>query len=316
MTLRLFALLISFFLQFANLSSQNINLTRMYKTTQYNSVTFDLASAKLCRDYLSKVDVKEDRKNQSSFTSKTNYSDYGCHICTEMIKKPYESPLENFLNIYMNDNRIVQNMRNPFSLKQIRSEYNEKYLDEYNSLLDSIDTDNLSYYQNYVNVDNYLFDEKLLIVKVRLPSIGKVYTTNYSNKATLTPVAMSIDNNILGKITEDKNIISNIDLALVKLPMDEKTAQKYFDKTEGRARLYAKIYYGLEIGEELNGKPRYFQVVFKKVEFFSGGKKKNNFDIIPENFKEENKVFDLIFEKNLYYAKNKYQYQKVKLANY
>ena len=287
------------------LYGQNIQIKDIDRVNIFNSLNMDLATSKLCQSFLSDKNVYEERRNKSSYTTRDKKTDYSCHICAESISIPYIEPLEEFLERYLKDRRIKQNRTNAFKIRSVREEIDQKYRQEYEQMVDSIDTENLTFYK-YDLVQGYSFESNELSISLWPPKI----------KNFKIPLLYEHGINSSGKFVNNASGY----LAWLTIPMSEQRAKEIYDKYADHHSpnppfaVSTKVIYALRLGEELNEKPRYFQVILKRIEFYLPDDiniSRIRSKINSKTFESENKIYEINFQDKIYYNEDGFAYQKI-----
>jgi hypothetical protein len=308
---------LTFFLLF-NISianGQSFSIKGLENRHYNNSLTAHLATAKLCDKFYDGNDIIEERNNKSSYKMIGGFSDYGCHVCVEVIQSRHANYFELFVDHFLKDKRIQKNRTNAFTVRTLREEINAKYLEDYNKLVDSIDTENLVFY-NYDLIGGYSFDTNELYISMFNPRFNSGLTAN-KGKLIISPNLK--DSNL----DVNSNLMNGPQdyLGSFRISMNEEKAQKIYDRYKNHFSpnppfgIGTKIHYSLRMGEELNGQIRNFIVVLKKVEFFIPNEqdiKNIQRSIVKVTDIPENKIAEIVFNEKLYYNKIGYPYQEIK----
>lgn len=289
--------------------SQNIKINNLDYKNNLNSLTVHLAATKLCKNFYSTKDLIKDRQNKSNYLDLDKKFHYTCHVCTESIKYPYTSPLESFAERFLKDRRIFKNKSNVFALREIRKEIKKSYQKEYYKKVDSVDTENLVYY-DYGLIRGYSFD----VQKMYFEMFSPTFRLPHPNSSNLIRTPYLIGNNIKNDAIYANSLIS------FQIPIAENVAENIY---KNYAKHYhpnppfavaMKLNYALRLSPKLEGKPRYYNVVYKKVEFFLPNpeniKKINHHKLILDNYDSEKKIAEIIFNDKIYRTKHNQTYQK------
>ena len=295
---------------------QSIQIPSLDNRANLNSLNLHLAATKLCKEFYANNDLNEAREDKSNFMGIDNYGRYGCHICAEAIRYPFMSPLESFVDRYLKDKRLTRNKSNAFTLRALREEIKTNYLDDYNAMVDSVDTENMVFYQ-YDLIQGYSIDTNEMFISL----------WNFSFKNLLpntTPNGRTIHIPLLNGhgVKSDGSVVGNANnqLGYFKVPMTESRAQeiyanysKHFNPNPPFA-IGTKLFYAFRLGKENEGKPRDYQVVLKKVEFFLPSVenlKKIQTRVLKETYLAEHKIAEVIFEEKLYFTEKGYSFQNI-----
>jgi len=302
------------FLVPALIFSQNIEIRNLDNRGTLNLLNLHLAATKLCKDYYSETDLSEERKNKTSYKIEPeSYSRYGCHVCVESLRFPFMNPLESFVHHFLKDKRIQTNKNNVFKLRTIRKDIEDKYRAEYNTMVDSIDTENIVYYQNDV-ITGYALETNELVISMHNPQLKGL--PNAKGKLIFYPELKGHGINDKGQLV---NYISNM-LAYFKIPMEEAKAEEIYNAYADHYhpnppfRISTKLHYALRLSEDIKGSPRYYQVIFKRVEFFLPGienLKKTTYKVLDAAYKPENKIAEVIFDETVHYTEEGYAFQNI-----
>lgn len=297
------------------LSSQNLEIAGLDNRNNLNSLNLHLATTKLCSEFYSNNDILVERRNKSTYKMPGGMTNYTCHLCAEVVSNRHSSSFEFFVHRFLKDKRIQKNRTNAFAVRSIRKELNEKYLNQYNELVNSIDTESMIFY-TYDLIRGYSFDTNKLYVEMFNPKISNSLSASTGN-LIYTPYIKeyAIDDN--GNL---KNHGSS-SFCYFQLNMTEDQAQKIYYRYSNHFApnppfaIATKLHYALRIGKVLEGKPRYFQIILKKAEFFIPLEKDIKYaqkKVIKITSMEENKFAEVIFDENMTYTKEGYPIQKIK----
>ncbi|MEP4948428.1 MAG: hypothetical protein ABJU26_12895, partial [Flavobacteriaceae bacterium] len=109
-------------------------------------------------------------------------------------------------------------------------------------------------------------------------------------------------------------------LGFFRIPMLETKAQEIYANyaehyhSNPPFTIATKLHYALRLSKEYEGKPRYYQVVLKKVEFFLPKieyLKKLTYRVLEEVYIPEQKIAEVVFEPKVYQTDKGYLYQNV-----
>jgi hypothetical protein len=310
---------ISFFLCCTVVLGQNIKIDNLDNKSNLNTLVFNLAASKLCESFYTENDLRQEWQDKTTYSGLFNRrSHYGCHVCAESIKYPLMSPLETFASRFLKDKRIQRNQSNAFALRSIREDIKNKYSEKYNRMVDSMDTENLVFYQTDV-IKGYSFQAQKLTINMRTPHFDKILPVSNSWELVSLPYLLNFSIDESGNLKA--NSFGDRKDATINVQMPESTAKKIFDYYSDHFHpnppfsIITKIEYGLRLGKVIEGKPRYYQIVLKKAEFFLPNKenlKRIHSANLKNGYKTENKIAEVIFDKNLFFSKTGFTYQKIK----
>lgn len=289
--------------------SQNIKINSLDYKANLNSLTLHLAATQLCKEFYYNNDLNEARKKKSSYVGHDKRSQYTCHVCTESIRHPLMSPLESFVERFIKDKRISRNKSNVFALRQIREEIESTYKEEYFKMVDSVDTENLIYYQHGL-ITGYSFDTGEMFFKLFAPSFNLPHVS--SSNLIKPPYLIKNDVN-------NDAVYAN-SLTIFQIPIKENIAQNIYSNYSKHYHpnppfsVGTKLYYALRLSEKFQGESRYYEIVYKKVEFFLPSpehiKKSSQPKLIPNIYNSKNKIAEVIFEDKIFRTKHHQTYQK------
>lgn len=308
----IFGLLLNCSISFA----QNIEVKGLDNKANRNSLTLHLAATKLCREFYKQNDLIAARKRKSSYKGYDNISHYTCHVCTESIRSPFLNPLESFVQRYLKDSRIIKNQSNVFALRTLRKELNTTYLETYNQMVDSIDTENLVFYK-YDLIQGYSFDTGKMTISLWNPSFKYLLPNTTSKNLIHVPILNEYGVDSRGKrIQSTSNILGRF-----QIPMTENKAQEIFTNYSNHHRpnppfpIATKLYYALRLSDDFEGEPRYYQIVLKKAEFFLPSpeniKKTSRAKLILEMYHPKYKIAEVTFEDTIYHTIDGYPFQNI-----
>ena len=294
--------------------SQSIPIPKLDSKSNFNGLQVHLAAAQLCKDFYTTNDLGETRNKKSSYRGHEKYSKYTCDVCTESIKAPLMSPLESFVERFLKDKRISKNRSNVFALRKIREELKTTYEVAYNKMVDSIDPENLISYQHGL-ITGYSFETGLMGFKMFTPK----FHLAHPNRSDLVKTPYLVGNDI-----KDETIYGN-SLIIFPIPIPENEAEKIYANYANHYHpnppfaVCMKLHYALRLSEKFEGEARYYDVVYKKVEFFLPSpeniKQTSQYKIIQDNFAAKNKIAEVIFEDKIYHTKHYQSYQKYLAEN-
>jgi hypothetical protein len=306
--------LIILFLNTIFINSQNIEINNLDIKNNLNSLNLHLAATKLCKEFYRNNNLEETRKRPSSYRGYSKYSKYTCDVCTESIKYPLLSPLESFAERFLKDKRISKNKSNVFVLRKVREELKNSYEEDYYKMVDSIDTENLVFYQHGL-ITGYSFETGTMGFKMFSPN----FSLPHANISNIIKIPYLVGNDI------DNEAIYGNSLIIFPIPIPEEIAEKIYINYSNHYRpnppftVGMKLHYALRLSEKFEGESRYYNVVYQKVEFFLPSpeniKRTSQYKIIPDNYNSENKIAEVIFEDKIYRTKHYQTYQKYRVDN-
>lgn len=301
----------------AILFSQNIKIDGLENRANLNSLNLHLAATKLCKEFYDKSDLVQERQDNSTYVGYDKITRYGCNICAESIRYPFMTPLESFADRYLKDKRIIRNQTNAFTIKSVKEDLKNKYLEEYNKMVDSVDTENMIFYETDL-VEGYSMDKKELVIRFGNPHFKNLLpNTDMYDKFIYIPL-------LKGYAINDKDEYVNMGaggLGWFNVPMSEARAKEIFDNYASHHHpnppfsITTKLHYALRLSKEFEGKPRYYQVILKRVEFFVPGVENLNkiqYKVLDEAYKSKNKIAEVVFEEKVYYTEKGFSYQNIK----
>ena len=299
-----------------NLVAQSIVVNGLDNKSNFNSFNLHLAATKLCRDFYANKDLNKERMNKSGYKIEfERYSRYGCHVCVESIRSPYMSPLENFADRFLNDKRIFRNKSNVFTVKAVRKELNDKYLDAYNALIDSVDTENMVYYQ-YDLVQGYSFETNEMFISLWNPYLKGMLPNATTQNLIFHPLLMEHG------LTKEGGYIhkSTNNLGYFRVPMTSEQAEQIYSNYASYHRpnppfaVATKLHFAIRLSKALGGQPRYYQIILKKAEFFLPNMddlKRIQSKLLWNTYRKENKIAEVIFEAKVHHTQDGLAYQNV-----
>ncbi|MEP4945921.1 MAG: hypothetical protein ABJU26_00145, partial [Flavobacteriaceae bacterium] len=183
---------------------QGISVPKLDNRGNLNSLKLHLAATKLCKDFYDQKDLNTERQNKSNYKGPGNQYRYTCHICAASIRYPYMSPLESFVDRYLNDKRIMRNKSNVFAVRDLRKEIKSKYSNDYDQMVASMDTENMVFYQTDL-VEGYSFDTNELYINMSNPRFsGNLPNTMNTGGIIFSPQLMGhgikADGNVVNMI--------------------------------------------------------------------------------------------------------------------
>lgn len=246
---------------------QGFDIPNLDNKNNLNDLNLHWATAKLCKEYYAEKDLITELGNKSTFELPGGQTDYGCHVCAELVKNRHLSYFEYFVHRFLNDKRIQKNKTNAFTVRALRKEIEEKYLDLYNESVNAIDTENMVFYK-YDLISGYSFETNELYIKMFYPNIKKIaYGINgYLINAPFLEHSLGANGRIMSNASGD--------LGTFKIPMSEEQAQKIYDRYKNHFRpnppfaVATKLHYAIRMAKEQNGEVRNFEIILKKAEFF------------------------------------------------
>ena len=267
-TLIIFGLLMSHSISFA----QSIEVKGLDNKANRNSLTLHLAATKLCKEFYKQNDlIAAHRENP---VTKDMIKSLIIPVMYAQIHKVtfFKSPGE-FVQRYLKDYRIIKNQSNVFALRTLREELNTTYLEAYNQMVDSIDTENLVFYK-YDLIQGYCFDTGKMTISLWNLALVAIPNTQLQKSLIHIPIL-----NGYGLDSRGKRIQSTSNnLGRFQIPMTENKAQEIFTNYSNHHRpnppfaIATKLYYALRFSDDFAGEPRYYQVVLKSRVFLPSPK--------------------------------------------
>lgn len=248
----------------SELMGQSLDIPNLHNKHNLNTLNLHWATAKLCKAYYAEKDLQVELRNKSTFKLPGGQTNYGCHVCVELVKDRHQSYFEYFVHRFLNDQRIQRNRTNAFTLRALRKEIEEAHLNLYNKMVDAVDTENMVFYQ-YDLITGYSFEANEMYIKMFYPHIKKIAqgTNGYLINAPFMEEYM-------GSTGRPRSQ----DLGTFRIPMSEEKAEKIYNRYKNHFRpnpplaLATKLHYAIRMAEEDNDEVRNFEIVLKKAEFF------------------------------------------------
>jgi hypothetical protein len=276
---------------------------KLYDNDKEQQLQFFLGALKLCEAY-DYEDIFGDRRYSNHNNSRGERIDH-LDPCIRVVPFPFVSPLEYYVHLFEEDQRISANQTNAFKLRSLRKEIVTKYKDKFQSKLQAVDIDNLvSYGVVNATIQDYDFDTQKLRLSYSLGNINFV-----SGKHKINFPGLSEQNQVFYT-----HYISMKENQAEKIYQHYADLKPYSNSENPPFYLNTKTTFALRSSNDPKFKNQ-LHAVIKKVAFFIKEKEPRDLPLKlkhKDRIDEERKIGEIVFDQKVYLNRYKRMFQKVK----